>query len=124
MIEGNDEHASGGPNGAVVGEVDHPGIELLEGINPVAAIPTAEICAPAAATRRNCTHETRCARNSGRSMATPRASLCRYCDAAVPPEVNRSRRTYFWTLPDGVRGKASTKTQWRGVLWEASWVRQ
>jgi hypothetical protein len=26
---------SGGPDGAVVGEVDHPGIELLKGVHPV-----------------------------------------------------------------------------------------
>ena len=34
VIERDDERRSGGPNGPVVGEVDHPGIELLEGIDP------------------------------------------------------------------------------------------
>src|SRR6266567_4692992 len=35
VIERDDERPSGSPDGSVVGEVDHPGIELLEGINPV-----------------------------------------------------------------------------------------
>jgi len=34
VIEHNNGPASGSPDGAVVGEVDHPGIELLEGIDP------------------------------------------------------------------------------------------
>ena len=34
VIERDAERQSGDPNGPVVGEVDHPGIELLEGIDP------------------------------------------------------------------------------------------
>src|SRR5215813_10509350 len=29
---------------------------------------------------------------------------------------SRSRRMCFWTFPDGMSGKLSTKTQWRGTL--------
>lgn len=35
VIEREEERPSGGPDGAVVGEVDLSRIELLEGVNPV-----------------------------------------------------------------------------------------
>ena len=45
-------------------------------------------------------------------------------NAGARPELNCSRSTNFWTLPDPVSGKASVNTQWRGVLCGARCARQ